>query len=94
MIAKAGPSKDDPRWNFLATNALIRMRGRRWRDWNEVLRELLVNSQRDMGVIDGSWYFPSGNGADTGGRLYHTALSALTLETYYRNAPVYQHEQE
>ena len=43
-----------------------------------------------MGVIEGSWYFPDSDGATSGGRLYHTALTALTLEVYYRHRPMYR----
>ena len=89
-IAKTGPSLTDPRWNFLATNVMIQFKNDNWKQWNTRLRTSLVGSQADQGVAAGSWFFPDGDGAHSGGRLYHTALTALTLEVYYRHLPIYR----
>ena len=43
----------------------------------------IVEAKRDDGNFEGSWD-PVGKGATAGGRVYATALSVLTLESYYR----------
>ena len=54
------------------------------------MREVLVTTQETQGHQAGSWSPRGGNNHDHyGGRLYVTALSACTLEVYYRYAPLY-----
>jgi len=65
--------------------------GQEWKDWNGVMRDFLVDSQETEGSKEGSWYWHSGrHSAEAGGRLYHTALAAMTLEVYYRFLPIYK----
>ena len=73
---------------------MIQFRDEHWKPWNNALRESLVEAQGDEGVTKGSWHFADGDGALTGGRLYHTALTAMTLEVYYRHLPIYQKADE
>jgi hypothetical protein len=61
--------------------------GARWKAWNEALKDALVQTQNRAGCKSGSWE-PTDRWGGEGGRLYATALNALTLETYYRYAPV------
>jgi hypothetical protein len=60
--------------------------GAMWKRWSEPMKNALVPNQktRKDGCQDGSWD-PSGDRwGSEGGRVYATALNALTLETYYR----------
>lgn len=66
-----------------ATYALFCRGGEDWRRWNEALREALVPSQRRDACARGSWD-PVSDWAMVGGRVYTTAVGALTLEVYYR----------
>ena len=51
--------------------------------WHEADFEALVPTQRVAGCEDGSWD-PIGEWGGIGGRVYATAMSAMTLEVYYR----------
>ena len=95
-LAKEGPSSSDVYYNYYATQDLFHHQGKSWKDWNERMREYLVNSQEKNGHMAGSWWFltdpknPASVIANqTGGRLYVTAMCCLTLEVYYRYLPVY-----
>jgi len=74
---------------YYATMALFQAGGDGWRVWNETLRDLLVEQQVD--ASHGSPFCgrdPRGRRAETGGRVYSTAMSVLCLEVYYRYAPL------
>ncbi len=64
---------------YYGTLAMFQLGGEGWTTWNQALQEALVPTQRD----DGSWD-PLGEWAFVGGRVYATALNALSLEIYYR----------
>ena len=70
---------------YYGTLAMFQYGGDPWRQWNERVRDLLVQEQQ----ADGSWA-PRGEWGPYGGRLYSTALAALTLEVYYRYLPLYK----
>ena len=76
------------RW-YYGSLALVQLQTPAWRRWNEVVRERLVRSQVSGGAADGSWV-PSESvwGVERGGRVYTTAVAALTLEVYYRYLPM------
>ena len=68
-----------------------------WKQWNEKMRDMLVDSQ-DQGVNadrrdqKGSWS-PDGDAwGGQLGRLGYTSLCLLTLEVYYRHLPLYRKE--
>ncbi len=63
--------------------------GEPWKQWNEALRDILVQDQRRSGHATGSWD-PKPPWGPFGGRIYSTALSTLCLEVYYRFLPLYQ----
>lgn len=73
---------------YYATLALFQQQGDAWQDWNARLTATLLKSQRSNGPAAGSWD-PEGEWADTGGRVYQTALCTLMLEVYYRYLPMY-----
>ena len=64
--------------------------GRNWKQWNEPMKDVLVNNQNksSKGCRHGSWE-PVGRWCPEGGRVYGTAINALTLEVYYRYANVF-----
>jgi hypothetical protein len=57
-----------------------------WREWNDALTSVLVESQVRNGANAGSWD-PDMEWGGYGGRVYSTALGAMCLEVYYRYAP-------
>jgi len=74
---------------YYGTLAMFQYGGDPWRQWNERLRDLLVEDQRRTGHAAGSWD-PKSPWGPYGGRVYSTALSTLCLEVYYRFLPLYQ----
>jgi hypothetical protein len=68
---------------YYASYALFQYGGSGWERWNEKMLEALLTSQRRGGDEDGSWD-PIGEWGVAGGRVYSTALGAMTLEVYYR----------
>lgn len=91
-LSTLGPSKDNQYYNYYATQVLHHWGGREWEKWNAVMREQLVSTQIQTGHGAGSWNPVDPHGR-TGGRLYSTCLSILTLEVYYRHLPLYQRRQ-
>jgi hypothetical protein len=79
--AKSG-SIDHYYW-YYASYALYQMGGRAWSEWSKALDLAVVKTQRKDGNFAGSWD-PSGAWGEDGGRVYSTAILALTLEAYYR----------
>ncbi|MGH7201964.1 MAG: hypothetical protein ACREJB_15275, partial [Planctomycetaceae bacterium] len=74
---------------YYGTLAMYQYGGRSWRQWNESVRELLIEEQEQDGELAGSWD-PRGPWGAYGGRIYSTALATLCLEVYYRFLPLYQ----
>jgi len=70
---------------YNCTLAMFQAGGETWKRWNEVVRDTIVGLQRHEGCPRGSWD-PDGKWGHEGGRIYSTALAALTLEVYYRYA--------
>jgi len=74
---------------YYATLASFHAGGPQWDRWNAQLQPTLVSMQRrDGGPLDGSWD-PDPVWGPHGGRVYSTALSAMTLEVYYRHQPLH-----
>jgi hypothetical protein len=92
-LAARGPAAADCYYNYYAAQVLFHYTGGEgavWERWNEPLREQLVRTQARQGHEAGSWAPGAGDhGTNGGGRLYATALSAMTLEVYYRMMPIY-----
>jgi len=59
--------------------------GKYWKGWNMAVIRALVKNQRsaDAGCAEGSWDADDRWGFE-GGRVYATAINALTMEVYYR----------
>jgi len=91
-VSHTGPSRDDIYYDYYASQTLHQWGGPEWKQWNEVLRDQLVETQVKRGDAAGSWKPTGDRGAGAGGRLYQTCLSVMTLEVYYRYLPLYQQE--
>lgn len=87
-LAEDGPTLNNVYHDYYATMALHHVRHRDWESWNDKLQRHLVRTQATDGHEAGSWHFRDKWG-DVGGRLYTTAMCALTLEVYYRYLPLY-----
>ncbi len=92
-MAERGPTLNNIYHDYYATLALHHSRHPDWDRWNTKLRDHLVASQAKSGHQKGSWHFQDRWG-DIGGRLYTTAMCAMTLEVYYRYLPLYGEVEE
>ncbi len=72
---------------YYATQVLHHYGGQPWEKWNHWMRDYLVQSQSLNGSEFGSWYLDGP--FDDAGRLYCTAMAAMTLEVYYRYSTIY-----
>jgi hypothetical protein len=89
-LSDMGPLSFDMYYNYYATQVLHHYEGPHWEKWNVKMRSRLIESQAVEGHETGSWFFEDDrHGSVTGGRLYCTSLAAMTLEVYYRYAPLY-----
>ena len=78
---------------YYATQVMFNLGGPEWDQWNRLMRHMLIETQCKDGCAAGSWD-PERPTMDAwgmkGGRVFQTALSALTLEVYYRYLPLYK----
>jgi hypothetical protein len=75
---------------YYGTLALYQHGGQPWTRWNSRMRDRIVKLQRPSGHQAGSWDPDDSIYGTRGGRLYCTALAALTLEVYYRYLRLYE----
>ena len=80
-----GNDKVDMYYWYYATYAMFQFGGDKWQKWNKAMKTALLDTQRQGGCPDGSWD-TDGKWSMVGGRVYTTAIDALTLEIYYRYA--------
>jgi len=92
LLARSRPESRSPNvyaW-YYATLASFHVGGPQWDAWNRQLQAAILPSQRrDSGDLDGSWD-PDPVWGGHGGRVYSTAMAALTLEVYYRYLPLHR----
>jgi len=81
---------------YYGTLCMFQMGGDYWKQWNKEIQAALVPHQCKGGPLDGSeqdkdgsWDPVGDGGIPKGGRVFSTALGALTLEVYYRYLPMY-----
>lgn len=92
FLARSPPDPHHPNayaW-YYATLASFHVGGPQWEAWNRQLQAALLPLQRrESGGLDGSWD-PDPVWGGHGGRVYSTALAAMTLEVYYRHLPMHR----
>jgi len=66
--------------------------GPKWKKWNGAMKDALVPFQKSAkdGCANGSWTSEDERWGFEGGRVYATAINALTLEVYYRYPNVFR----
>ncbi len=91
LLGSLPGAEDKPNYYYwyYGTLSMYQLGGRHWQAWNQALLEQLLSRQRGDGDNVGSWEADSVWGG-YGGRVYSTALATLSLEAYYRFAPMYQ----
>jgi serine/threonine protein kinase len=85
-------NKIDTYYWYFTTMALFQYDGPDgpfWKKWVEPMKNAIVPNQRTGkdGCRNGSWDPEQERWGAQGGRVYETAINALTLETFYRYAP-------
>ena len=92
MGTSTAPKRDAYYW-YYATQVMFHMGGDHWKDWNQSLNGVLLESQLEDGDYAGSWD-PVSPVPDRwsvhAGRLYVTTMNLLNLEVYYRHLPIYE----
>jgi hypothetical protein len=81
---------------YYGTLCSFQQGGALWTRWNTHMKKALLENQREGGPldgtaadVDGSWNPVGRGGIPRGGRVFSTALAALSLEVYYRYLPMY-----
>ena len=70
-------------WHY-GTLAFFARQGKDWKQWNTKLAKALIpNQNKKLKVLEGSWDPDGPWGADAG-RVYSTAINALSLATPFR----------
>lgn len=92
LLARSPPETRSPNayaW-YYATLASFHAGGPQWEVWNSQLQAALLPLQRrESSGLDGSWD-PDPVWGGHGGRVYSTAMAAMTLEVYYRHLPMHR----
>ena len=92
LLAKTPPHSSSPNayaW-YYATLASFHAGGPQWEAWNRQLQAAILPLQRrESSGLDGSWD-PDPVWGGHGGRVYSTAMAAMTLEVYYRHLPMHR----
>ncbi|MHB8863727.1 MAG: prenyltransferase/squalene oxidase repeat-containing protein [Pirellulaceae bacterium] len=72
---------------YYGTLAMFQVQGEAWTTWNAALQQQVLRRQRTDGPLAGSWD-PDTLWGGYGGRVYTTAMAAMSLEVYYRYLPL------
>jgi hypothetical protein len=71
-------------YTYYGTLAMFQLGGDYWRKWNAAMKDMLLPHQCKDGDEAGSWAPLGGLDDGIAGRVYMTAMGALSLEVYYR----------
>ena len=74
---------------YYACLALHQHRGPLWQEWNARMKPTLLTTQIKQGDDAGGWPDKGQWTKGKGGKIMSTAMSALSLEVYYRYLPMY-----
>ena len=88
-VGKKGRDSYNLYYWYYGTLAMYQHGGDAWYRWNAQVRDAVVRRQRDRGHSAGSWDPDVSPYGAKGGRVYCTALAALSLEVYYRYLRLY-----
>ncbi|MEO8268420.1 MAG: hypothetical protein ABI557_01795, partial [Aureliella sp.] len=91
MDRRPGVGEDNVYFWYYASLALFQLQDQNWRDWNQALKQQLLNTQEPVYSKQAGSWTPDHMWGGYGGRVYSTAMSCLCLEVYYRYLPMYQH---
>jgi RNA polymerase sigma factor (sigma-70 family) len=96
FITTNPPDHHDAYYTYYASNVMFQLGGKSWREWNEKMRAFLLQNQdkNDKGENFGSWSPERDPFGPGGGRLMVTSLNLLTLQVYYRHAPLPTRERD
>lgn len=75
---------------YYAAQVTHHMEGDYWKEWNQVMRQVLPKKQEKSGSEAGSWSPAGDRWGSYAGRLYETCLCIYMLEVYYRHLPIYK----
>lgn len=95
----AGPYSNPLYYWYYCTQAMFHAGGSQWKDWHERFTPLAMKAQNPEGYWDSpgklappSKDLPNGGSKGAYDRWYTTALTALSLQVYYRYLPSYKLE--
>jgi hypothetical protein len=96
-MKKTPPTPSNMYYSYYGTQVMHHMGGENWKNWNEKMRNSLIDSQDKGGDAKhphqkGSWNPANDPHGGAWGRVGQTALSVLTLEVYYRHLPLYRRD--
>jgi len=77
---------------YVATLGMFQLGGPYWSQWNAAFRDRLIGMQVKQGDLKGSWSPKQDAYGRIAGRVFTTSLAVLSLEVYYRYAPMYLKE--
>ena len=69
---------------YYGSYAMFQVGGPRWKRWSAAQQRALLEHQRGGNACENGSWDTLGEWSRFGGRVYSTALSAMTLEVYYR----------
>lgn len=93
-LSSKGPDFTNPYYIYYGTQLFHHVGGPQWKNWNNQVRDHLVQMQVKEGEMSGSWTPSSEKFSEESGRHYVTAMLCMTLEVYYRHMPLYQLQQK
>jgi len=78
------PGRRDFYFWYYGSYALFQNGGEAWKSWERALKPAIVDNQHREGERKGSWDPQVDPWGRDGGRVYTTAILALTMEVFYR----------
>ncbi|QDU95578.1 prenyltransferase/squalene oxidase repeat-containing protein [Lignipirellula cremea] len=89
---KPGSGTANVYYDYYATQVLHHLGGKKWDEWNDVMRVETPAAQVRTGREKGSWQPQNDTWGRRAGRLYSTCMNLYMLEVYYRHLPIYRQD--